>query len=293
MARTPNPPGFEDAVRAYLEPARDQFNYDQMLLTFLSTDRFQQWAQVVGRYRPVAGSRFLSSGCGFAGSLLAYHDAGAALAVGVEVDQDYLRFGSLRTADLPAVGVVGYDGVRLPFPGGGFDIIESLDVVEHTPDPRAYLTELRRVLAPTGLILLVTPNRLWPVEQHLGIVGPPWLPVGGADALFGGLARLPWIGQDRRFRYRKLRGMRHANLSLRRLRALAKTLGLFLRVIRPADHTDHWPLPRHDPRLERLVDHRLGKFVAPVRTLAVTLTHALPSAATPQRSPDQARLGPA
>ncbi len=277
MAPTPNPPGFEDAVRAYLEPVRDQFNYDQMLLTFLSTDRFHQWAQVVGRYHPVAGSRFLSSGCGFAGSLLAYHDAGAALAVGVEVEEDYLRFGSLRTAKLPAVGVVGYDGVRLPFPDGAFDVIESLDVIEHTPDPRAYLTELRRVLAPTGLILLVTPNRLWPVEQHLGIVGPPWLPVRSADALYGGLARLPWIGQDRRFRYRKLRGMRRANLSLRRLRALAQTLGLFLRVVRPADHADHWPLPRHDPRLERLADHRLGKFVAPVRTLTVTLTHDLPS----------------
>ncbi|HWB73136.1 MAG TPA: class I SAM-dependent methyltransferase [Egibacteraceae bacterium] len=288
MTATPNPPAFEEAVNAHLESARGQFNYDQMALTFLSTDRFRRWARVVDRYRPVPGSRFLSSGCGLAGSLPAYRDAGAAVAVGVDVDQDYLRIGALRVAALGAAGVVAYDGRRLPFRAGAFDLIESIDVIEHTPDPRAYLAELRRVLAPDGLILLVTPNRLWPVEQHLQVVGPPWLPVRSADSLFSALARLPLVGEDRRFRYRRLRGMRTHNLSLRRLRALAKQLGLFLRLLRPADHADHWPLPRDGPLLERLAHHRVGKFLAPVRTLVLALTHDR-SAAAPGGWRDPAR----
>lgn len=271
MTSTPNPAAFTEAVLAHLEDARDQFNYEQMLHTFLSVERFERWAGVVARHRPLDGVRFLSSGCGFAGSLPAYRDAGAAVAVGVEVDPEYLRFGALRTAELPAAGVVGYDGVRLPFADGSFDVIESMDVVEHTPDPGRYLAELRRVLAPDGVILLVTPNRLWPVEQHLGIAGPPWLPVGAADALFAGLSRLPWLDADRRFRYEKLRGMRTQNISLRRLRGLAKELGLFLELLVPDDYGEGWPLPRQPARLERLAQHRAGKFVAPVRTLAVLL----------------------
>lgn len=266
-----NPPAFETAVREHLEPVRSQFNYQQMLHTFLSTERFQQWARVIDAYHPLEGARVLSSGCGFAGSLLAYKAAGAAAAVGTEVDDTYLAFGSLRTAELPGAGVVAYDGRRLPFPDSSFDVVESIDVVEHTADPEAYVAELARVLAPEGLILLVTPNRLFPVEQHLGITGPPWLPVPVADAAFGGLARLPGLDEDRRFRYRKLRGMRLQNVGMLSLRRIAKHQGLFLRRLRPADHAGHWPLPAESPRWEQLAQHRLGVWAAPVRTLAVLL----------------------
>lgn len=273
MDPPPNPPAFETAVREHLEPVRGQFNYEQMLHTFLSTERFQRWARVIEAYRPLAGARVLSSGCGFAGSLLVYRAAGAALAVGVEVDETYLDFGSLRTADLPGAGVVGYDGTRLPFPDSSFDVVESIDVVEHTEDPDAYVAELARVLAPEGVILLATPNRLFPVEQHLGVTGPPWMPVPVADALFGGLSRVPGLSPDRRFRYRKLRGMRLQNVGMWTLRRIAKRRGLFLRRLRPDDHAGHWPLPAEPALLERLAQRRLGVWVAPVRTLAVTLHH--------------------
>lgn len=269
---TANPPAFEEAVRAYLEPSRAQFNYEQMLHTFLSVQRFRQWAKVVERHHPLEGAAVLASGCGFGGSLLAYRDAGARLALGVEVDADYARMAGLRVADLPGAGVALYDGERLPFPDAAFDVIESMDVIEHTRDPAAYLAELVRVLAPGGAILVVTPNRLWPVEQHLGITGPPWLPIGAADALFAGLARLPWLDDDRRFRYARLRGMRTQNISLRRLRALARAAGLFLELVRPADHEGHWPAAPERPGLQRLAVHRVGKFIAPTRTLVAVLT---------------------
>jgi SAM-dependent methyltransferase len=274
MATTPNPAAFEEAVRAYLEPSKAQFNYEQMLLTFLSVDRFERWARVVAAYRPLRGARFLSSGCGFAGSLLAYRDAGAASVTGVEVDEEYVRFGRLRVDGLEDAEVLGYAGGRLPFPDGAFDVVESMDVIEHTPDCLDYVRELVRVLAPGGIILVVTPNRLWPVEQHLGILGPPWLPVRLADALFGLLARLPFLSDNRRFRYEKLRGMRTQNVSLRQLRAIARELGLFLRVVRPEDHPADWPLPEDPAWVRRLRDSRWGKFVAPTRTLVVTLERA-------------------
>ncbi len=271
-ARTPNPAAFEAAIEEYLVPYREQFNHDAMRHTFLDNERFHRWAALVARLHPLQGARFLSSGCGMGGSLLAYRDAGAATVTGVEVDPLYIRMAGLRVADVDDASVVAIDpDPPLPFADGAFDVIESMDVIEHVPDAAAYLADLVRVLAPGGLILLVTPNRLWPVEQHLGFAGPPWLPVDVADRVFTGLSRLPLLPQDRRFRYAKLRGMRTQNMSLRTLRRLAVQQDLHLRVLvrDPDDHA--FPLPADHPRSEALLAHRWGKFVSPVRTLAVTL----------------------
>jgi SAM-dependent methyltransferase len=271
---TPNPPAFEAAVREHLRGTEEQFNHQQMLLTFLDNDRFHRWAEVIARYRPLEGARVLSSGCGFGGSLLAYHDAGATTVTGVEVDPEYVRFSRLRVADLPDAEVLAYDGDRLPFDADAFDVVESMDVIEHTADDRGYLAELARVLAPGGLILLVTPNRLWPVEQHFDVVGPPWLPIGAANRLFAGLAHLPGLSEDRRLRYSRLHTTRTHNMSVRRLRALAKDLGLFLRILPPDLHAEHWPLPRQAPWVESLATHRVGALLAPTKTIVATLEHA-------------------
>ena len=52
---------------------------------------------------------------------------------------------------------------RLPFPDGTFDLVTCLDVVEHTPDDRATLAELRRVTRPGGLLVVTVPayQALW------------------------------------------------------------------------------------------------------------------------------------
>lgn len=294
MPTTPNPPAFEEAVRAHLAPDRAQFNYTQMLHTFLSVDRFRTWAALVDAHRPVAGARFLSSGCGYAGSLMAYADAGAVRATGVEIDHDSVALGRLRLEGLPQAEVLEVEPGPLAFEADTFDIIESMDVIEHVPDPEAYLADLSRVLAPGGVLLLVTPNRLWPVEQHLGILGPPWLPVAAADGLFGLASRLPGLSRDRAFRYRKLRGMRTQNVSLRRLRRLARWQGLFLRVLDATEHGDRWPLPRQPAWLERLAAHRFGSMVAPVRTLVTLLHHAdaPPRARRPTPPTAMRRAGP-
>ncbi len=269
---TPNPQPFTDAITEYLAPHREQFNHDAMLHTFLDNERFHRWAALVNRLHPLEGARFLSSGCGMGGSLLAYHDAGADSVTGVEVDPEYVRFADLRVADLPDAAVLQVPpSPPLPLQDGAFDVIESMDVIEHVDAPADYLADLVRVLAPGGLILVVTPNRLWPVEQHLGIAGPPWLPVDLADRVFTGLSRVPLIPQERRFKYRKLEGMRTQNMSIRRLRRLAVDLDLHLRILL-RDHDDQdFPLPADHPRSEALLAHAVGKFVAPVKTLAVTL----------------------
>ena len=43
--------------------------------------------------------------------------------------------------------------------GERFDLVCSLEVIEHVPDPRAFTAALAGALAPGGLMILSTPNR--------------------------------------------------------------------------------------------------------------------------------------
>ena len=57
---------------------------------------------------------------------------------GFEVHRDYFR------ADL--------------FPDRKFDVVMTLDVLEHVPDPVGFLCEIRKILKPGGLVLVQVPN---------------------------------------------------------------------------------------------------------------------------------------
>ncbi|MBE7214633.1 class I SAM-dependent methyltransferase [Shewanella benthica] len=47
----------------------------------------------------------------------------------------------------------------LPFADASFDVVVSNQVIEHVADPDAYIKEARRVLKPSGIFYLVTPDR--------------------------------------------------------------------------------------------------------------------------------------
>lgn len=49
-------------------------------------------------------------------------------------------------------------GAPLPYPDASFDLVASMDVVEHIIDPVPWLEEALRVLKPGGRLFLTTPN---------------------------------------------------------------------------------------------------------------------------------------
>jgi SAM-dependent methyltransferase len=84
------------------------------------------------------------------------------------------RYGRVSGIDLSPEAVAlarrrGHEDVRvarveeLPFDDATFDVVTCLDVVEHTPDDRATLAELRRVTRPGGVLLVTVPayQALW------------------------------------------------------------------------------------------------------------------------------------
>jgi SAM-dependent methyltransferase len=102
-----------------------------------------------------AGQRVLDLGCG-TGDLTADLAGAGAEAVGMEVAQAALDRARARHPQLD-FRLAPIDGA-IPAADGSFDVVWSSEVIEHVTDTGRWLTEIRRVLAPRGRLLLTTPS---------------------------------------------------------------------------------------------------------------------------------------
>ena len=69
--------------------------------------------------------------------------------------------------ELPAVRVAQADLFRTPFASGSFDLIYSLGVLDHTPNPRRAFLELARLLRPGGKIAVWVYHRERPALERI------------------------------------------------------------------------------------------------------------------------------
>jgi SAM-dependent methyltransferase len=58
-----------------------------------------------------------------------------------------------------------------------YDLVVLDNVLEHIPDQPRALERLVRALRPGGVIFIVVPNRLWPIEAHYRLPFLSWLPL--------------------------------------------------------------------------------------------------------------------
>ena len=108
----------------------------------------------------------LDIGCG-RGQILKLLGSRANRAVGVDIDSDATRLArtELMLAGLPNCSLRSGDMYRLPFGDADFDTIILDDVVADAKRPVRALTEARRVLKPTGrLIVLMAVGERSPAE---------------------------------------------------------------------------------------------------------------------------------
>jgi ubiquinone/menaquinone biosynthesis C-methylase UbiE len=101
------------------------------------------------------GDRALDVGCG-AGEFTAALAQAGAQAIGVDVAQAALERARERHPALD-FRLVPLDG-PLPFADSAFELVWASEVIEHVADTARWLSEVRRVLAPRGRLLLTTPS---------------------------------------------------------------------------------------------------------------------------------------
>ena len=124
----------------------------------------------------IAGRRVLDLGAGFGAMSLYFAHLGAEV-VAVDPNEPRMRVALTiaQRRELP-LSVVNAHAQSLPFPAGSFDVVVANNSLGYILDERTYheaLSEVHRVLKPSGWVAMRNPNRLHPRDQftQLPLVG--------------------------------------------------------------------------------------------------------------------------
>jgi len=111
-------------------------------------DKLGHWAEA-----PQEGLRFLEVGCGSGAAVKAAAELGWQ-ATGLDIDPALIAAGQKQfDVDLRCIPLL-----QSNLESDSFDFVRLRDVIEHLPNPYACLLEIKRILAPGGVVLLITPN---------------------------------------------------------------------------------------------------------------------------------------
>jgi 2-polyprenyl-6-hydroxyphenyl methylase/3-demethylubiquinone-9 3-methyltransferase len=115
----------------------------------------QHWALDEHSRRPLAGKTALDVGCG--AGLLA--EPLARLGAKVTAIDPTPELISVARDHAAGQGLdIDYRVSAVEDLDGTFDLIASMEVIEHTADPQQFLNDLAERLAPDGLLIMSTPN---------------------------------------------------------------------------------------------------------------------------------------
>ena len=117
----------------------------------------------------VRGKRVLDFGCGTGyGANMLVSQVQDLIAVDISEEAISHAAANYSAKNLHFIRIDPIETKALPFPDGDFDVVVSFQVIEHIRHEETYLKEIRRVLKPSGSLLLTTPNsslRLLPGQK--------------------------------------------------------------------------------------------------------------------------------
>lgn len=150
-------PKGSSAMLHKLNPAR---------LSYLRERIDAYWHGDGASFTPLAGKRALDVGCG-AGLLCEPLARLGAAVTGIDAAAENIAAARAHAAQ---------SGLTIDYRAGGiealagetFDLVTSLEVIEHVATPEAFVAGLAAALAPGGLVILSTPNRT--ALSHLALI---------------------------------------------------------------------------------------------------------------------------
>jgi SAM-dependent methyltransferase len=134
----------------------------------VSADEYHWWYRgrrrivraELDRLRLPPGARILDAGCGSGRMLDELADYGRV--AGIDQSAEGVTMARSRGHHDVSVGSVE----ALPYPDASFDLVTSLDVIEHTPKDAHTLREYWRVTRPGGHLLVTVPAYQWLWSSH-------------------------------------------------------------------------------------------------------------------------------
>ena len=117
------------------------------------------------RLGQLSDRRLLDLGCGVG---LMHQHLGRAFGSITGTDPDDEAVETARISN-PSVHYEQFDGKRLPFADGSFDVVSATNVLHHVPpyDRCSLLTEVSRVVRPGGVCLIAEHNPLNPITRFI------------------------------------------------------------------------------------------------------------------------------
>jgi len=106
------------------------------------------------------GLRILDVGCGVGGSYVTLEKFGSV--TGVDISSQAVKICHKKGIENVVVG----SAEALPFPNDSFDVIVSLDVLEHLGDDGEGIREFYRVLKPGGMVFITVPAHQFLWSEH-------------------------------------------------------------------------------------------------------------------------------
>ena len=125
----------------------------------------------------VSGKDVFDYGCGAGFHAVALAKNGARRVVGVDPYPPSLKAARALATDQKVQGSVEFLGNFDPKLQGSFDIVISLNGMEHYPDPAARIQEMLSAVKPNGKLFIS--------------FGPPWYAPYGSHMFF--FTKLPWV----------------------------------------------------------------------------------------------------
>ena len=147
MTRTREiPEGLDNGERMIPDAHRDAVVYIEHIVRYEFAARLLRGKSVLD----------VACGSGYGSEVLA--QAGAHSVVGVDLSPEASRYADGRYSSDSTSFLAG-DAEHLPFRAASFDVIVSFETIEHLHDPFSFLSEVKRLLKPDGLLVISSPNK--------------------------------------------------------------------------------------------------------------------------------------
>jgi len=152
---------FDHYAQDYKRSVQDAFALPGLESDFFAATKAFELARLRPRGQP---ARALDIGCG-TGALHPFVAPLFAHLTGVDVSAQSI---AMARASNPNHSYLIYDGLRLPFADGSFDLAFAAVVLHHVPPNQwsAFVAEMARVVTPGGLVAIIEHNPLNPLTRR-------------------------------------------------------------------------------------------------------------------------------